>query len=75
MNMYGEEVETLVVDEDEQSFEMPIIKPVRDIKFEVGVKDSSQFLLALMLNQTLVRNVTLVGAFAAWEDGFYGYVG
>ncbi|GKE33857.1 110 kDa U5 small nuclear ribonucleoprotein component CLO [Tanacetum coccineum] len=34
--MYGEEVETLVVDEDEQSFEMPIIKPVRDIKFGVG---------------------------------------
>ncbi|GKC49338.1 110 kDa U5 small nuclear ribonucleoprotein component CLO [Tanacetum coccineum] len=34
--MYGEEVETLVVDEDEQSFEVPIIKPVRDIKFEVG---------------------------------------
>ncbi|PWA88236.1 hypothetical protein CTI12_AA122200 [Artemisia annua] len=64
--VYGEEVETLVMDEDEQSLEMPIIKPVKDIKFEVGVKDSStyvstQFLLGLMSNPTLVRNVALVG--------------
>ena len=54
------------MDEDEQSLEIPIIKPVKDIKFEVGVKDSStyvstQFLLGLMSNPTLVRNVALVG--------------
>ncbi|KAI7728558.1 hypothetical protein M8C21_001076, partial [Ambrosia artemisiifolia] len=64
--VYGEEVETLVMDEDEQPLELPIIKPVRDIKFEVGVKDSStyvstQFLLGLSSNPTLVRNVALVG--------------
>lgn len=64
--VYGEEVETLVMDEDEQPLEHPIIKPVRNIKFEVGVKDSStyvstQFLLGLSSNPTLVRNVALVG--------------
>ncbi|XP_076918010.1 110 kDa U5 small nuclear ribonucleoprotein component CLO [Bidens hawaiensis] len=64
--VYGEDVETLVMDEDEQPLELPIIKPVRDIKFEVGVKDSStyvstQFLLGLSSNPTLVRNVALIG--------------
>ena len=64
--VYGGDVETLVMDEDEQPLEQPIIKPVRNIKFEVGVKDSStyvssQFLLGLMSNPTLVRNVALVG--------------
>lgn len=64
--VYGEDVETLVMDEDEQPLEQPIIKPVKNIKFEVGVKDSStyvstQFLVGLMSNPTLVRNVALVG--------------
>ncbi|MCL7025504.1 hypothetical protein MKW94_003205 [Papaver nudicaule] len=64
--VYGEDVETLVMDEDEQPLEQPIVKPVRDIKFEVGVKDSStyvstQYLLGLMSNPSLVRNVALVG--------------
>ncbi|GFZ02796.1 ribosomal protein S5/Elongation factor G/III/V family protein [Actinidia rufa] len=64
--VYGEEVETLVMDEDEQPLEQPIIKPVRNIKFELGIKDSStyvstQFLLGLMSNPSLVRNVALVG--------------
>ncbi|GFQ02674.1 116 kDa U5 small nuclear ribonucleoprotein component [Phtheirospermum japonicum] len=64
--VYGEEVETLVMDEDEQPLEQPIIKPVRNLKFELGVKDSStyvstEFLLGLMSNPTLVRNVALVG--------------
>ncbi|KAI3887611.1 hypothetical protein MKX03_031852 [Papaver bracteatum] len=64
--VYGEDVETLVMDEDEQPLEQPIVKPVRNIKFEVGVKDSStyvsaQFLLGLMSNPSLVRNVALVG--------------
>ncbi|KAI3962704.1 hypothetical protein MKW92_012918 [Papaver armeniacum] len=64
--VYGEDVETLVMDEDEQPLEQPIVKPVRNIKFEVGVKDSStyvstQFLVGLMSNPSLVRNVALVG--------------
>ncbi|KAL3532242.1 hypothetical protein ACH5RR_005763 [Cinchona calisaya] len=57
---YGEEVETLVMDEDELPLEQPIIKPVKDLKFELGAKDSSayvstQFLLGLMSNPTLVN--------------------
>ncbi|CAN1810135.1 110 kDa U5 small nuclear ribonucleoprotein component CLO [Linum perenne] len=64
--VYGEDVETLVMDEDELPLEQPIIKPVRDIKMEVGVKDSStyvssQFLVGLMSNPALIRNVALVG--------------
>ncbi|CAN0878970.1 110 kDa U5 small nuclear ribonucleoprotein component CLO [Linum grandiflorum] len=64
--VYGEDVETLVMDEDELPLEQPIIKPVRDIKMEVGVKDSStyvssQFLVGLMSNPSLIRNVALVG--------------
>lgn len=64
--VYGEDVETLVEDEDELPLEQPIIKPVRTLKFELGVKDSStyvstQFMLGLMSNPNLVRNVALVG--------------
>lgn len=64
--VYGEDVETLVMDEDELPLEQPIIKPVKNLKFELGVKDSStyvstQFLLGLMSNPSLVRNVALVG--------------
>lgn len=64
--VYGEEVETLVMDEDAQPLEQPIIKPVRNVKFELGVKDSStyvstEFLLGLSSNPSLVRNVALVG--------------
>lgn len=64
--VYGEGVEALVMDEDEQPLEMPIIKPVRNVRFEVGVKDSStyvttEFLLGLASNPALVRNVALVG--------------
>lgn len=64
--VYGEGVEALVMDEDEQPLEQPIIKPVRTLKFEVGVKDSStyvstEFLLGLASNPSLVRNVALVG--------------
>lgn len=64
--VYGEGVETLVMEEDAQPLEQPIVKPVRNIKFEMGVKDSTtyvstDFLLGLMSNPKLVRNVALVG--------------
>ncbi|ERN10847.1 110 kDa U5 small nuclear ribonucleoprotein component CLO [Amborella trichopoda] len=64
--VYGEGVEALVMDEDAQPLEQPIIKPPRNVKFEIGVKDSStyvstQFLLGLASNPSLVRNVALVG--------------
>ena len=51
-----------------QPLEQPIIKPVKAKKFEVGFKEgsmnsnvSTDFLLALMSNPVLVRNVALVG--------------
>ncbi|KAL8501384.1 hypothetical protein ACS0TY_020790 [Phlomoides rotata] len=73
--VYGEEVETLVMDEDEQPLERPIIEPVKNLKFELGVKDSStyvstQFLLGLMSNPTLVRNVALVGHLQSGKTTF-----
>ncbi|XVF32129.1 hypothetical protein REPUB_Repub17cG0055500 [Reevesia pubescens] len=63
--VYGEDVETLVMGENEQPFEQPIIKPVKNIKSEVGVKDSSpyvstKFLISLTSNSSLVHNVVLV---------------
>ncbi|PWA51671.1 hypothetical protein CTI12_AA459810 [Artemisia annua] len=47
----------------------------KDINFEVGVKDSltyvsTQFLLGLMSNPTLVRNVALVGHLQHGKTGF-----
>ncbi|KAI0497000.1 hypothetical protein KFK09_023326 [Dendrobium nobile] len=64
--VYGDGVEALVMDEDEQPLEQPIIKPVRSIKYEVSSKESStyvstEFLLGLASNPALVRNVALVG--------------
>ncbi|KAL9228778.1 hypothetical protein vseg_004322 [Gypsophila vaccaria] len=64
--VYGDDVETLVMDEDELPLEMPIIKPVKAMNFELGVRDestyvSTQFLIGLMSNPNLVRNVALVG--------------
>lgn len=67
MEVYGEGVETLVMDEDAQPLEEPIIKPVRAKKFEVVMRDAltsyvqTDFLLGLMANPALVRNVALVG--------------
>lgn len=68
LEVYGENVETLVMDEDAQPLEEPIIKPVKRKKFEVAFKDgsmptyvSTEFLLGLVANPVLVRNVALVG--------------
>ena len=78
--VYGEDVETLVMDEDAQPLEQPIIKPVRNVKFEVGVKDSStyvsnQFLLGTHVEPVSGSERCTCWAFAAWEDGVHGYVG
>jgi U5 small nuclear ribonucleoprotein component len=66
MEVYGEGVETLVMDEDAQPLEQPIIKPISLKKFEVVAKEVStyvatEFLLGLMANPTLIRNVALIG--------------
>ncbi|GJP34299.1 hypothetical protein CLOM_g18744 [Closterium sp. NIES-68] len=67
VEVYGEDVETLVEDEDAQPLEEPIVKPVRQFKFEVASKGvlatyvSTEFTVGLMKNPTLVRNVALAG--------------
>ncbi|KAM3212635.1 hypothetical protein ACQJBY_065600 [Aegilops geniculata] len=66
--VYGPGVEALVMDEDEQALEKPIVAPPRVIKFEVGTRAgatstyaSTDFILGLASNPLLVRNVALVG--------------
>ncbi|RLM55672.1 hypothetical protein C2845_PM10G15850 [Panicum miliaceum] len=66
--VYGPGVEALVMDEDEQPLEQPIVAPPRVVKFEVGTRAaatstyaSTDFLLGLAGNPALVRNVALVG--------------
>uniref|UniRef100_A0A7I4CYW6 SNU114 homolog n=1 Tax=Physcomitrium patens TaxID=3218 RepID=A0A7I4CYW6_PHYPA len=66
MEVYGEGVETLVMDEDAQPLEEPIIKPINLKKFEVVAREvqsyvATEFLLGLMHNPTLIRNVALIG--------------
>ena len=66
MEVYGEGVEALVMDEDAQPLEEPIIKPINLKKFEVVAKEvltyvSTDFSLGLMANPTLIRNVALIG--------------
>lgn len=56
VEVYGEGVETLVEEEDAQPLEEPLVKPVRDVKFEVQDKGaidtavSTDFLLGLSRN-------------------------
>ncbi|KAG6545698.1 hypothetical protein Mapa_012883 [Marchantia paleacea] len=67
MEVYGEGVETLVMDEDAQPLEDPIIKPIKTKNFEVAARDGlstyvqTDFMLGLMGNPTLIRNVALIG--------------
>mmetsp|Transcript_28077 Transcript_28077/g.70533 ORF Transcript_28077/g.70533 Transcript_28077/m.70533 type:complete len:994 (-) Transcript_28077:1097-4078(-) len=65
--VYGEGTETLVMDEDGQALEEPIIAPVKLKQVEVAEKDalhmkvSEEFLVGLMGNSNLVRNVAVAG--------------
>lgn len=65
--VFGAGVETLVMDEDAQPLEQPIIAPVVKKKIEtleqepVKTKYSNEFLGTLMTNPELIRNVALVG--------------
>ncbi|PNH09532.1 U5 small nuclear ribonucleoprotein component, partial [Tetrabaena socialis] len=64
---YGPEVETLVMEEDAQALEVPIVAPVKVKKFETLEAEplrthySNEFLATLMANPELVRNVAVVG--------------
>lgn len=64
--VYGQETETLVMDEDAQPLEVPIIAPVKQKKFESEEQGArphatEEFLATLMSNPELVRNVAVVG--------------
>ncbi|KAG1674860.1 hypothetical protein FOA52_015250 [Chlamydomonas sp. UWO 241] len=65
--VYGEGVETLVMDEDAQPLEVPIVAPLKTRKIEnleanaLPTKYTNEFLATLMSNPELVRNVALVG--------------
>ena len=65
--MYGQDVETLVQEEDAQPLTEPIIAPVKSRKWAVEEKDmpETRFDKAFLLNMTafpqFVRNVAVVG--------------
>ncbi|GAX78591.1 hypothetical protein CEUSTIGMA_g6030.t1 [Chlamydomonas eustigma] len=65
--VYGADVETLVMDEDAQPLEVPIVAPVKQRKIEtleqepMKTKYTNDFMATLMSNPELVRNVALVG--------------
>ena len=65
--VYGEGVENLVMDEDAQPLEVPIVAPPKDTKFEVLEREAlesrypTEFMVGLMNTPELTRNVAVVG--------------
>ncbi|KAH0837913.1 Calreticulin family-domain-containing protein [Lanmaoa asiatica] len=66
-DVYGQDVETLVQEEDAQPLSEPIIAPIKVRKWTVEEKDMPQtrfdkgFLLSMMSFPEMVRNVAIVG--------------
>jgi len=67
LEIYGEDVETLVQEEDAQPLTEPIVKPTKIKRFEVSEQDlpamnyKPQFMLDLMEHPHMIRNIALVG--------------
>lgn len=67
MEIYGQDVETIVQEEDAQPLDKPLIEPVKRMKFQLKEQDLPQttynmeFLADLMDTPTLIRNVALIG--------------
>eukprot|EP00803_Ostreobium_quekettii_P004098 evm.model.scf_112.9 EVM.evm.TU.scf_112.9 scf_112:71072-79156(+) len=64
--VYGPETETLVMEEDAQPLEMPVIAPVKDKRFEsqhqpMKTTFANDFMAVLMSNSELIRNVAVCG--------------
>lgn len=65
--LYGDQVETMVQEEDAQPLTQPIIEPIKVRKFRVGAATGptrrwdDEFLLGLASNPGMVRNVAVVG--------------
>lgn len=65
---YGRETETLVEEEDAQPLEVPIIAPIKQVRFQIDSekldfvpKASPEFLATLVSTPELIRNVAVVG--------------
>jgi U5 small nuclear ribonucleoprotein component len=62
-------VRTITLDEDAQELEEPIIKPIKPKVFSVLEKViptltySTEFMLGLLSNPLLIRNIVLLGQF------------
>ena len=67
LEVYGEEVETTVQEEDTQPITQPIVAPIRPKNYDLVEKKqpttrySQDFLTSLMSHSHLVRNVAVVG--------------
>nr|XP_046910123.1 116 kDa U5 small nuclear ribonucleoprotein component-like [Dermatophagoides farinae] len=65
--VYGQEVETIVQEEDTQPLTKPIIDPVKNKKFSYQMKElplttyDLEFMTDLMDNPNLIRNVAFIG--------------
>lgn len=66
--VYGQDVETMVQEEDAQPLSVPIVEPVKTRKFRIGETKGGvekrwddQFMMGLASNPGMVRNVAIVG--------------
>ncbi|GAA5913590.1 116 kDa U5 small nuclear ribonucleoprotein component [Sporobolomyces salmoneus] len=65
--VYGQDVETMVQEEDAQPLSVPIVEPVKTRKFRIGETKGvekrwdDQFMMGLASNPEMVRNVAIVG--------------
>ncbi|XP_001861849.2 116 kDa U5 small nuclear ribonucleoprotein component [Culex quinquefasciatus] len=67
LEVYGQDVETIVQEEDAQPLDKPLIEPVKRLKFQIKEQElpetsyDMEFLADLMDTPTLIRNVALIG--------------
>uniref|UniRef100_A0A8D9AUG7 116 kDa U5 small nuclear ribonucleoprotein component n=1 Tax=Cacopsylla melanoneura TaxID=428564 RepID=A0A8D9AUG7_9HEMI len=67
MEVFGPDVETVVQEEDSQALSVPLIAPIKKIKFQLKEQDlpdtvyNMEFLADMMDTPHLIRNVALVG--------------
>lgn len=65
--IYGNEVETIVQEEDTQPLTKPIVDPIKNKKFSIQMKEppktayNLEYMIDLMENPSLIRNVAFIG--------------
>jgi len=78
MEVYGEEVETTVQEEDSQPITQPIVAPIRPKEYDIVEKKlpttsySHEFLTSLLAYPELVRNVAVIGHLHHGKTGLVG---